>query len=119
MIGDRVLQHEWVVLLKVQDLRSVWELGTVTKFKEHLMEEGSPDLTLVVPRRVERSSDQVYGNDGQEILGTEIIFLVIDQQSGTRGSNTRHGMDYRGGPGPSPGLTDEIWKISIRWQRST
>jgi hypothetical protein len=46
VLGDRVLQHPWEGLLKVQAFRAAWQQGTATKFMEQLREEGSPDLAL-------------------------------------------------------------------------
>ena len=46
MLGDRVFQHQWAGLTKVQDFRSAWQQGTAAKFMEKLREEGSPDLSL-------------------------------------------------------------------------
>ena len=47
VISDRVLLHQWVGLLKVQDFMTACQQGTTTKFMEQLRWEGSPDLTLV------------------------------------------------------------------------
>ena len=46
VLGDRILQHPWAGLLKVQAFRAAWQKGTAAKFMEHLRGEGFPDLTL-------------------------------------------------------------------------
>jgi hypothetical protein len=46
VLGDRVLQHPWAGLLKVQAFREAWQQGTATKFMGQLREEGFPDLAL-------------------------------------------------------------------------
>ncbi len=46
VLGDRVLQHPWAGLLKVQVFRAVWQQGTAAKFMGQLREEGFPDLAL-------------------------------------------------------------------------
>ena len=55
VLGDRILQHPWAGLLKVQAFRAAWQKGTAAKFMEQLRGEGFPDLSLV----------------GEELLQTE------------------------------------------------
>jgi hypothetical protein len=46
VLGDRVLQHPWAGLLKVQEFRAACQQGTAAKFMGQLREEGFPDLAL-------------------------------------------------------------------------
>jgi hypothetical protein len=68
VLGDRVLQHPWEGLLKVQVFRVTCQQGTTTKFMEQLREEGSPDLSLA----------------GEELLQTESRDLLT-WTTGTKG----------------------------------
>jgi hypothetical protein len=68
VLGDRVLQHPWSGLLKVQAFRAVWQQDTATKFMGHLREEGFPDLALA----------------GEELLQAEPRGLLT-WTTGTRG----------------------------------
>ena len=70
VIGNRVLHHQWVGLLKVQEFRSAWQQGATARFMMELRNEGFPDLALA----------------GEELLQAEPRGLAT-RTTGTQGNS--------------------------------
>ncbi len=69
VIDNRVLHHQWMGLLKVQEFRSGCQQGETTRFMMEIRTEGFPDLSL----------------GGEELLQTEPRGLTT-RITGTQGS---------------------------------
>ena len=61
VIGNRVLNHQWMGLLKVQEFRAVWEKGKTAKFMMDLRNEGFPDLASADEELLQTISKTKHG----------------------------------------------------------
>ena len=108
VLGDRVLQHPWPGLLKVQTFRAAWQQGTAAKFYGTGQRRGLPGLGTggrgTATSGATRTGNLAHGNQGKEPLGTTIFLLVIDGNRGPNGRTARRGLERGGGPGPAPGV---------------
>ena len=116
VLGDRVLLHQWVGLLKVQDFRAAWQRGMASKFLEQLRWEGSPDLALAGEELLQAEprglSTWVTGTKGKSYWGTQASFWVsmgaVEQPGTSRGS---------GWEGPTARDPHQLWLTRLEeWE---
>jgi hypothetical protein len=82
VIGNRV-HHQWMGLLKVQEVRAACHEGETSKFMMEFRNEDFQDLTLTSeellqeePRHGTRNSD--YWDSGKKLLGVANFILDLD-----------------------------------------